>query len=183
MAPPHPHFFLLSLRQGLLSILPCLVFQQTYHKSSFHFSKDKYPGPEPPFTPCNFFFYGSLMDSEVLQTILDLPSLPVYKTAFLSGLKIKMWSIYPTLIPSATYGKTQGMIWKVESAEHFSRLREYETRAYRACECEVELRDSEILRSCMTFCWAENPESQELSEGAFGLDMYQRYFKGAVVRN
>jgi len=48
------------------------------------------PGPEPHFTPCNFFFYDSLMDAKVLQTVLDLPSQPVYKTAFLSGFKIKM---------------------------------------------------------------------------------------------
>jgi hypothetical protein len=109
--------------------------------------------------------------------------LPVYKTAFLSGFKIKMWSIYPTLVPSAAPNRIQGTVWKVESVEHFSGLRKYETSAYRACKCEVELDDGEILRSCMTFCWSGDPESRELSEGAFDLEMYQRYFKGAVVRN
>jgi hypothetical protein len=74
------------------------------------------------------------MDAEVLQTVLDLPSLLVYKTAFLSGFKIKMWSIYPTLVPSAASNKIQGIVWKVESVEHFWGLREYETRAYRACD-------------------------------------------------
>jgi hypothetical protein len=123
------------------------------------------------------------MDPEVLQIILYLPSLPVYKTAFLYGFEIKMWSIYPMLVPSTTTNRIQGMIWKVESIEHFSRLSECETRAYRACECEVELQDGKILRGCMTFCWAGKPESREMSEGAFDLEMYQRYFKGAAVGN
>jgi hypothetical protein len=35
----------------------------------------------------------------------------------------------------------------------------------------------------MAFGWAGDPDSRELSERAFDLDMYQRYLKGAVVSN
>jgi hypothetical protein len=125
--PPHyssVSHLLASVSQELASIFERDVSQTTRLSS----------GPEPPSTSCNFFFYGSPMDAEALQTVLDLPSPPVYKTAFLSGFKIKMRSIYPTLVPSAAPNKIQGIVWKVGSAEHFSGLREYETRAYGACD-------------------------------------------------
>jgi hypothetical protein len=176
-ARPSHHSFVPSLSPKVSEELTSIFEKQMYQATKLS------PGPEPPFTPCNFFFNGSLMDAEVLQTVLDLPSLPVYKAAFLSGFKIKMWNIQPTLVPSATYGKIQGMVWKVESAEYFSRLGEYETRAYQACKCEAELENGEILRDCIPFCWAGDPASRELSEGAFDLEMYRRYFTGPVVRN
>jgi hypothetical protein len=48
-------------------------------------------GPrEKPFEPCHMFFYGSLMDPEVLQTVLRLPDLPTTTPAIIDGYKIKM---------------------------------------------------------------------------------------------
>ncbi|KAF2867002.1 hypothetical protein BDV95DRAFT_631464 [Massariosphaeria phaeospora] len=39
------------------------------------------PESPRPFQPCHMFFYGTLMDTEVLQTILQLTELPVVRPA------------------------------------------------------------------------------------------------------
>ena len=36
------------------------------------------------------FFYGTLMDPEVLQTILSLPELPVMERGHINGFSMKM---------------------------------------------------------------------------------------------
>ncbi|KAE8874282.1 hypothetical protein PTNB73_00914 [Pyrenophora teres f. teres] len=55
---------------------------------------------EKSFEPCHMFFYGSLMDPEVIQSVIKLTELPTTKPATISGFKIKMWGIYPALVPS-----------------------------------------------------------------------------------
>jgi gamma-glutamylcyclotransferase (GGCT)/AIG2-like uncharacterized protein YtfP len=127
------------------------------------------------------FFYGSLMDSEVLQSILDLPELPTTRPATISGFLIKMWGIYPTLIPCHS-GSVTGTVWKVTSDAHFDRLVAYETAAYRWDECDAVLEGGEVLRNCRTFCWAGEPDSKELEDGSFDLERYQKYFKSSITR-
>ncbi|KAI8635132.1 hypothetical protein F5Y19DRAFT_621 [Xylariaceae sp. FL1651] len=51
------------------------------------------------FKPCHMFFYGTLMDPDVLQRITCCPTKPVMRPGWISGFKPKMWSTYPTLIP------------------------------------------------------------------------------------
>ena len=43
-----------------------------------------------PFQPCHMFFYSSLMDPEVLQTILKLPELPDIRRGSVTSFSIKM---------------------------------------------------------------------------------------------
>jgi hypothetical protein len=92
---------------------------------------------EPPFIPCFFFFYGSLMDPEVLQAVLGLPEVPVVKEGWVIGFATKMWGIYPALLPCEGE-KVFGTVWKVNAQSHFLRLMEYETFAYTWCSCDVE---------------------------------------------
>lgn len=66
-----------------------------------------------PFKPCFMFFYGSLMDPEVVQTVLGLPEPPVMEKGLITGFKIRMWSIYLTLVPCAGF-KVYGTVWKCE---------------------------------------------------------------------
>jgi len=154
--------------------------------------RTKKPGPstragsvpkraEPPFEPCAFFFYGSLMDPEVLRTILDLSETPTVESGAVRGFSIKMWGIYPALIPHES-GRVSGSMWRVNSESQFLRLKEYETSAYTWCACDIELSSGEVLRGCRTFCWAGDSDSKELEEGTFDLQRYQRYFKASVVR-
>ena len=92
-----------------------------------------------PFRPCHMFFYGSLMDPEVIQAVLALPDLPTTQAASISGFRVRMWGPYPTLLPSSA-GTVLGRVWKVTSEEHFNRLAEYETAAYRWVECDARPR-------------------------------------------
>jgi gamma-glutamylcyclotransferase (GGCT)/AIG2-like uncharacterized protein YtfP len=129
------------------------------------------------------FFYGSLMDPEVIQSILDLPELPTIRPATISGFQVKMWGIYPTLIPSDGDEKVLGVVWKVEKEEHFKRLQLYETAAYKCTWCEAVLEDDKtVIEKCCTFCWAGEPDSKELEDGSFDLERYQKYFKPSVVK-
>ncbi|KAF2280538.1 uncharacterized protein EI97DRAFT_430243 [Westerdykella ornata] len=136
---------------------------------------------KPPFQRCHMFFYGSLMDPEVLQAILDLPEPPTMKQGSITGFSVKMWGMYPTLVRNDS-GRVSGTFWEVTSEAHFLRLEAYETSAYTWCECDVELSDGAVLHNCRTFCWAGDPESEELEEGSFDLEWYQKYFKPSVTR-
>jgi gamma-glutamylcyclotransferase (GGCT)/AIG2-like uncharacterized protein YtfP len=136
---------------------------------------------ESPFRPCHMFFYGSLMDPEVLQAILELPELPTVRRSSITGFSVKMWGIYPALVRDKN-GKVSGTVWEVTSEAQFLRLAAYETSVYTWCECDVKLNDGETLHNCRTFCWAGDSDSKELEDGSFDLERYQKYFKSSVTR-
>ncbi|KAF4635697.1 hypothetical protein G7Y89_g2384 [Cudoniella acicularis] len=140
----------------------------------------KLPKPDP-FTPCHMFFYGSLMDTEVLQSVLGLPDRPAIVKGEIKGFSMKMWGIYPTIIRSEE-GKISGTVWKVDSESEFLRLQDYETDAYTWCLCDIEQEDGAVLHGCRTFCWAGDANSRDLSDGSFDLARYQKYFKASVIR-
>lgn len=139
--------------------------------------------PAEPFHSFRMFFYGSLMDPEVLQAILSLPELPVARPAAIYGFRVKMWGIYPALVPACSISeKVHGTVWEVTSQIQFDRLAAYETQAYRWGECDGNLEGDETINGCRVFCWAGEPDSKELDEGSFDLERYQKYFKGSVTR-
>lgn len=183
--PPPPYLFKPSKPASIVPPpppAPSGVFEPPDKAHHWQFLKDtKQNMPGEPFWPVHMFSYGSLMDPEVLQAILDLPEPPPTRPATISGFRIKMWGIYPTLIPSHS-GSVAGTVWKVTSEAHFDRLADYETAAYRWDECDAVLEGGEVLRGCRTFCWAGEPESKELEDGSFDLERYQKYFKASVTR-
>jgi len=139
--------------------------------------------PDQPFIPCYMFLYGSLMDPEVLQAVLSLSELPTTRPATIFGFKVRMWSMYPALIPGDGDEKVPGVVWKVEKEDHFKRLQEYETGAYIWTWCEATLDDDETIpEKCRTFCWAGDPDSKELEDGSFDLARYQRVLKPSIVK-
>jgi hypothetical protein len=91
------------------------------------------------------FFYGSLTDSDVLRTILALPSPPSLHSAKVSGYAPKMWSIYPALIPSDIASQQAGMLWHCVSEHHFKALEAYETGRIRG---RSAMRRSTMARCC-----------------------------------
>ena len=183
--PPPPYLFKSSKPASVVPPpppAPSEVFEPPDKAHYWPFVKaTKQNMPGEPFQPVHMFFYGSLMDPEVLQAILDLPEPPPTRPATISGFRIKMWGIYPTLIPSRS-GSVAGTVWEVTSEVHFDRLADYETTAYRWDECDAVLEGGEVLRGCRTFCWAGEPESKELEDGSFDLERYQKYFKASVTR-
>lgn len=132
------------------------------------------------FQPCHIFFYGSLMDPEVIQAVLSLPETPSICPATISGFQVKMWGIYPALVANRL-GQVTGCIWKANDEDHFNRLAAYETEAYTWAKCEARLGDESVLEHCRTFCWAGSPDSKDLEDGVFDFERYQRYFKSSVV--
>ncbi|KAF2125903.1 hypothetical protein P153DRAFT_348110 [Dothidotthia symphoricarpi CBS 119687] len=135
----------------------------------------------PPLVPCHMFFYGSLMDPDVLQAITGLPEAPLVKKGTITGFSIRMWGTYPALVPCST-GEVKGTVWELTSEAHFRRLADYETLAYTWCECNVVLEDGKSLSSCRTFCWAGDVNSQDLEEREFDFERYQKHFKPSVLR-
>ncbi|KAI1631006.1 hypothetical protein F4809DRAFT_634248 [Biscogniauxia mediterranea] len=113
---------------------------------------------EENFKPCHMFFYGSLMDKDMLQVAARLASPPELRPASISGWQVKMWGAYPTLVPASTTpatspaapsspsnanadhhdnnnnnkinDKIRGMAWELETFEQFSNLQNYETSHY-----------------------------------------------------
>jgi len=51
-----------------------------------------------PWTPTPNFFYGTLMDPELLQSVLELSEPPQLQPGTISGFKIMLWVIYPGLV-------------------------------------------------------------------------------------
>ncbi|KAF2665044.1 hypothetical protein BT63DRAFT_378591 [Microthyrium microscopicum] len=132
------------------------------------------------YTPSYFFFYGSLMDPEVLQHILKLPELPLLQPATIKDFKIKMWSIYPALVPSPK-GTVTGKIWKVETLEHFEKLAAYETAAYTTCPLGIHRSDTGVIEDGKAFCWKGDPISLDLEDGIFDFARYQQHFKPSLL--
>ena len=130
------------------------------------------------FEPCMFFFYGTLMDPEVLQSVAALEDLPELQDAWLEGFELKMWNRrYPTLLPKENIkGRIKGKAWKVTSIEQCLRLQHYETSAYECCDCVVRTDDQQLIKA-LTFKWARDPSSAELSDGMFDLAYWQKNHK------
>jgi hypothetical protein len=140
-------------------------------------SKKLLQPPKDAFKPCYMFFYGELMDPEILEAVLDLPETPALARGEIRGFKMKMWGIYPTLISSNRGGEVSGMVWRVESEEQFLSLKKHEMDDYTWCFCDVKLENGRVLRRCRTFCWARDPNSEELEDGLFDLEYYQKHHK------
>ncbi|KAG6355293.1 hypothetical protein INS49_003254 [Diaporthe citri] len=106
---------------------------------------------ELPFKLCHVFFYGSLMDAQILQTVAKLANPPPIRNGIVRGFKIKMWGIYPTVVPDKR-GVVTGTVWHTDDASHPLHLQEYETRAYKLCGCEVEFKEGHKILASKIFC-------------------------------
>jgi len=130
----------------------------------------------------DFFFYGSLMDPDVLGTVLNLRHVPVYQDAWIEGYETKMWSIYPTVIPKEG-GKVRGKVWRSNNSLHAARLARYETARYREERCEIKVEGGgAVIKDGSVFVWARDPQHRDLEPGSFDLDIYQAHYKPDVFR-
>ncbi|OQD87140.1 hypothetical protein PENANT_c006G04893 [Penicillium antarcticum] len=88
------------------------------------------------------FFYGTLHNSTLLTSILDLTEDPVLRPAYLDGYKTKLWGSYPTLLPKEPRVTGQGSVYGVMSVEHVERLATYETNNYATMACELRFEEN-----------------------------------------
>jgi hypothetical protein len=122
------------------------------------------------------------MDPEVLQTIANHPFPPILHHGYITGFQVKMWGIYPTVVPSDNSNhKVHGMFWNVPKARQVVSLAEYETEAYKVTPVIIYTEDGSVITEGRTFCWAGDLNSTDLSDGNFDLATYQMYFKSHVV--
>jgi Gamma-glutamyl cyclotransferase, AIG2-like len=96
-------------------------------------------------------FFGTLIDSDVLQSILYLSKKPLLRKAATSGFRIKMWGNYPALIHSADHSVEDKLVYQVETESQFRQLREYETSAYSWCYYQIILDEGTRIVRCLTF--------------------------------
>lgn len=138
------------------------------------------PNPdETASDPPSFFFYGSLMDPDVVRVIAETSAEPELHKASVKGFRLKMWGFYPTLVPGGLEDTVQGMCWRAENSRQRDRLQRYETHRYKPAPCEISVEggDGRTVESGLTFVWAGDPASSELKDGEFLLERYQLYFQ------
>jgi hypothetical protein len=140
-------------------------------------------GDQGDFEPCNFFFYGTLMDPQVLTTVLKLDGVPQLQEAWIEGFEMKMWNgIYPVVLPtdggsgSTPQSRIRGKAWQATTMDQCLRLQLYETSAYEPTDCSIRLDHGEPVKG-LVFKWARDPTDGELVEGCFDLDHWERTHK------
>lgn len=137
-----------------------------------------YRQPDPESKPKNLFFYGSLMDPDVIRVIAETSNEPKLHKASIHGFKLKMWGIYPTLVPGDTGDIVHGVYWQAENDRQLGLLQRYETNRYKVATCAIHFdEDRRVIKDGLTFVWANDPGSSELNDGEFSLEIYQLYFK------
>lgn len=131
------------------------------------------------FEPCTFFFYGSLMDTDVLTRIAQLDDYPDLQDAWVEGFEMKMWGgIYPVLLPTNNPNdRIRGKAWRATTKEQCLRLQRYETSAYEAAACLLNHPEGGEPTEGLVFVWAGDRRSHQLTEGVFDLEHWQKTHK------
>lgn len=121
------------------------------------------------------FFYGSLMDPALLMEILGLEETPTLQRATVIGYSCRLWGQYPALVNGPEGGVVEGAMYDVQTEKHAARLAEYETKAYMAVPCQINLvgRDEPAKVFGTTFRYV-GPDI-DLSEGEFDLKTWLRH--------
>jgi gamma-glutamylcyclotransferase (GGCT)/AIG2-like uncharacterized protein YtfP len=123
------------------------------------------------YEPKPFLFYGTLTDRLKLQEVLQLPSPPVLKPARTKTYSIMLWCQYPALVDGPMNSYVHGMTCVIGTEQQLKMLEEYETRAYKLRDIQIEI-EGEIV-SGRTFIWAKKDRS-ELAEGTWSLEEWRR---------
>ncbi|KAH6854730.1 hypothetical protein B0I37DRAFT_362901 [Chaetomium sp. MPI-CAGE-AT-0009] len=137
------------------------------------------------FEPCTFFFYGSLMDPQVLMAVAGLDDQPDLQDVWIEGFEMKMWGgMYPVLLPtnniddnSGVGHRIRGKAWRATTIDQCLRLQRYETSAYQPADCLLYHSGGSEPTKGLVFVWAGDPESDQLTEGAFDLEHWQKTHK------
>ncbi|KAF3491112.1 uncharacterized protein GIQ15_00629 [Arthroderma uncinatum] len=123
------------------------------------------------------FFYGTLMDKNMLAKVLDMSPDSErlnLRPARIDGYHTKLWGPYPALRHGPDFGHfVEGMAFEVHNQAEVDRLCAYETDKYLIDACAIEFLDIENSRMQKvfgkTFVWNGSPE--ELTEGKYNPSM------------
>jgi gamma-glutamylcyclotransferase (GGCT)/AIG2-like uncharacterized protein YtfP len=120
--------------------------------------------------PKPFFFYGTLMDPQQLQEVLQLPAPPVLQPTRVKSYKIMLWGQYPALVDAPINSYVDGMAYFVETEEQQKMLEHYETDVYRVAGARIMTEENRVFGR--TFMWAGDPA--ELTEGTWSLEEWKK---------
>lgn len=142
------------------------------------------PGAGASSGPPSFFFYGSLMDPDVVRVIAETPAAePQLHRASIRGFRLRKWGVYPTLVPGSAEDAVQGVYWQAENTRQVDLLQRYETCQYTPATCVISVEgEGRTIEDGLTFVWAGDPASNELTDGEFSLERYQLYFKPDIFK-
>ena len=133
------------------------------------------PDPLSAAAAGTYFLYGTLRDPAMLMDILDLPSPPILRPAYIVGYARRLWGQYPALVdaPSPGAAVVEGSAFEVPNPEAAEKLADYETTNYTTAPCLVHLADGESSTSTIygyTFVFAGRKD--DLTDGDFDLDQW-----------
>lgn len=102
------------------------------------------PLPRQDLYPVYYFFYGRLLEPDLLQRQLDLPISPLYRSARIRCAKMRSWQgKYKAVIHGEEDYVVDGGAFLVEDAEQEDSLRFFETDMYEVVRCQIEMLDGQ----------------------------------------
>ncbi|KAI4223472.1 MAG: hypothetical protein LQ349_007425 [Xanthoria aureola] len=128
--------------------------------------------PDPSDRLC--FFYGSLMDSGHIASVLDLVKEPDLRPARIHGYRTMQKGPFPALV-RANNSAVSGMVYRRDSEadveDQIAGLSNYEGESYGRHRVPIRFGDGS-LEWGWTFIWIG--DEKELREGAWDLEAWQR---------
>ncbi|KAK4040313.1 hypothetical protein C8A01DRAFT_46297 [Parachaetomium inaequale] len=174
-----------GMRSGRIPVYAEPELPSTRTTPNMPIPRDDNDGKQDDFEPCTFFFYGSLMDPQVLMAVAKLDNQPDLQDVWVEGFEMKMWGgMYPVLLPTKTTDnnsgashRIKGKAWRATTMDQCLRLHRYETSAYEAADCRLYHSGGGEPTKGLVFVWARDPASDQLAEGAFDLEHWQKTYK------
>lgn len=116
------------------------------------------PLPQQHQYPVWYFFYGRLLDPDLLQRQLNLPSPPIYRPARISRAKMRSWrNKYKAVTDGDEHDIAEGGAFLVEDAEQEDSLRFFETDMYEVVRCRIEMVDEDEIVPGLVFRFCGPP--------------------------
>ncbi|KAL9035362.1 MAG: hypothetical protein Q9180_004904 [Flavoplaca navasiana] len=127
------------------------------------------------------FFYGTLMDSGNIASVLDLTEEPKLTPAHIHGYRTMMNGPFPALVPAEQSSAVYGMVYRIEyqeeMKEQIAELENYEGEDYGRERVPLRF-EKGPLRLGWTFVWVGDKE--ELGEGTWDFEDWKtRWGRGA----
>ncbi|CAG8064486.1 unnamed protein product [Penicillium salamii] len=129
---------------------------------------------DDPIRDENCFFYGSLIDPDMLMQVLgSARPLPFMRRARVTGYEITLWGPYPALLPKPLHRVDffSGMVTDLLLPTQLDRLAHYETNKHRCQPNLIDIlnEDDGIERTIEGVCLVWDGKFDELRGGTFDL--------------
>ncbi|OTA55982.1 hypothetical protein K449DRAFT_387745 [Hypoxylon sp. EC38] len=125
------------------------------------------------YTPMTYFFYGTLMQPEILKRVLDLDHEPIMRPAKIIGYSLTKWGDYNALIDGESGQEVAGMAYEVKSPEHEYKLAYYETNAYELAPCLIDFTDGKQPDQVIGSTFKYAGDAVALKEGRFDRKLWE----------